>query len=195
MSDLEGRSFIVRERDGQKYLVPADIHAEDMLSKWKPGNEVMLQGRRPRNPEHHRKFFALLKLALDNTEGKWGSIDDLLESLKHAVGYVTKIRRLTPADPVAVKLVEELSTGPLYIKKDGEFVAFGLRQQRLLITTMLKAVSEFEIKTKSISFAAMAQDKFEEFYDNALNQLADYLGWDPRLLRKEVEERTRPHHG
>ena len=55
MSDLEGRLFIRRAQG----FVPADIMAEDAMNKVAVGSTVMLTVRRPRNPAHHRKLFAL----------------------------------------------------------------------------------------------------------------------------------------
>lgn len=47
-------------------LVPDCIDAEKWLTKTKINQGVLIDPRRPRNINHHRKLFALLNLASDN---------------------------------------------------------------------------------------------------------------------------------
>ncbi len=49
-------------------LRPADEQSEDWLRKIANGECIMVEARKPRNIQHHRKLFALLKLVCDNVE-------------------------------------------------------------------------------------------------------------------------------
>lgn len=88
--DLDGMSFVKRG----SALVPADWRAEEWIAKLKPNAEVLISGRRPRNPKHHRLLFALLKVATDNApEGSpWKTTDALLDALKLATGLSTPVQ-------------------------------------------------------------------------------------------------------
>lgn len=88
MSDLDGVSMI--KRNG--HLVPADEHATEFLSEIGDGREIIVSVRKPRSPQHHRYFFALLRKVCENTED-WASEDELLDALKLATGHVE--RRMT----------------------------------------------------------------------------------------------------
>lgn len=91
MSDLDGRLFIRREQA----FVPADLHAEEALRKYPVGSTVMLTLRRPRNPRHHRKLFAIFDVVLGQTD-RWADEVVLLEDLKLATGlFTTRISAFT----------------------------------------------------------------------------------------------------
>lgn len=47
---------------------PADQEASDWHYKTKTAALVELKGNRPRNPQHHRKFFALMNIVVDNSD-------------------------------------------------------------------------------------------------------------------------------
>ncbi len=47
---------------------PADNEAGEWHHKTKLGALVELKGNRPRNPQHHRKFFALMNIVVDNSD-------------------------------------------------------------------------------------------------------------------------------
>lgn len=64
---------------------PVSTVAREFHAKTKLGQTVILTGRRPRNPGHHRKLFALLGLVLDNTE-LFANADDALIGLKAIMG-------------------------------------------------------------------------------------------------------------
>lgn len=71
-------------------LVPSEEKAEEMLSKIKHGDYVLVEVKRQRNPFHHRKFFALLNLVFKNQE-HYQSVDDLLDVFKLRVGHAKVI--------------------------------------------------------------------------------------------------------
>ncbi|TZG25625.1 DUF1367 family protein [Sphingomonas montanisoli] len=65
---------------------PVSAAARDFHAKTKLGQTVQLTGRRPRNPGHHRKFFALLGILVDNTD-QFASTEDALIAVKAATGH------------------------------------------------------------------------------------------------------------
>jgi hypothetical protein len=85
VTDLDARCFIKKG----KSLVPADFAAEEFLDGIPGGREVLVSVRRPRSPQHHRWFFALLRKVTENSD-RWASEEDLLDDLKLACGHVTR---------------------------------------------------------------------------------------------------------
>lgn len=139
MSDLDARLYIRRPQG----FVPADIMAEDAMNKIPVGATVMLTMRRPRNPRHHRKLFALMHVVLEQTD-RWADSTVLLEDLKLATG---------------------------------------------LFETRVSALSGMPYPVPaSISFAAMAQDRFEAWYEKAIRVLSEHLGTDVETLSREVQD-------
>lgn len=139
MSDLDARLYIRRPQG----FVPADIMSEDAMNKVPIGATVMLTMRRPRNPRHHRKLFALMHVVLEQTD-RWADSTVLLEDLKLATG---------------------------------------------LFETRVSALSGMPYPVPaSISFAAMAQDRFEAWYEKAIRVLSEHLGTDVETLSREVQD-------
>jgi hypothetical protein len=89
MSDLEGRCFVRRGNA----LLPVDFAADEMLADIKEGQEVIVTYRKPRSPEHHRFFFAMLRKVCEAT-GLWQDEDALLDAVKLATNHVRKVRRM-----------------------------------------------------------------------------------------------------
>lgn len=137
MSDLDAYAFV---RRGDR-LVPADINADDFLKSVQDGREILIKAHAPRHPEFHRWFFAMLHKVCEAVEG-WEDEDELLDALKHEVGYVRTVRRL-----------------------DGEFYR----------------------RPKSISFAAMGEDRFRRFVARCLYVLNQHFGIDGEALMEEVD--------
>jgi hypothetical protein len=67
-------------------FVPVSQAAKEFHAKTKIGQRIELKGRRPRNPGHHRKLFALLALLADNRD-EFSTTDDALLGLKAVLGY------------------------------------------------------------------------------------------------------------
>lgn len=86
MADLDSYSFV--RRSGS--LVPRDVHAEELLSSIRDGGEVMVSVRRARNPRHHRLAFAFFNFLVDNTDGRWESVEECLQDMKLATGHYEK---------------------------------------------------------------------------------------------------------
>jgi hypothetical protein len=72
-------------RDGTK-LSASDPVSFEAIQAMAHGEQVVAEIRRARNPGHHRKMFAFLKLLLDNQE-KYKTIEDILNAVKIGVGH------------------------------------------------------------------------------------------------------------
>ncbi len=69
-------------------LVPTDEASETALSKIKHGDIVRVKGLvRPRNPQHHRLYWAMLNMVCGNTD-EFDDAEQLHFMLKVAVGHV-----------------------------------------------------------------------------------------------------------
>ena len=152
--------------NGRECLVPACKDAEEWLGKTKLNQNVLIDPRRPRNINHHRKLFALLNIAVDNWPNGEMTTEGLLNTIKVAAGHSTPVQvRLSFLAKVAPKLWEML---PEQLKKaiGDDFIV---------------------MMPKSIAFESMPQDEFEPFYDTAIHIVSKVLGVDVETLREESE--------
>jgi hypothetical protein len=69
-----------------RVLMPAYEADEEVFLSLKAENHYKCDIRRARNPDHHRKGFALIKLIFDSQE-KYRTIEDLLVELKLQTGW------------------------------------------------------------------------------------------------------------
>lgn len=67
---------------------PVSEEARQFHAKTKLGQIVELKGRRPRNPKHHAKLFALLNILVQNTE-EFADTEDALVGVKAVLGRGT----------------------------------------------------------------------------------------------------------
>ena len=78
--------------NGTACLVPDCRDADDWLRKTKLHQGVLIDPRRPRNIQHHRKLFALLNLAVDNWPGdEPTTVEALLGAIKLSTGHFDTI--------------------------------------------------------------------------------------------------------
>lgn len=132
-------------------LVPLYNTDLELKKHLKIGNVVKCKVSNPRNYEHHKKFFALVRLTFDNLPlplvEKWHihNEQDMLRRFKRDLGY---------------------------------------------FTNTLNEYGEHEIEYLSISFAAMEQHEFENFYNQCIDLVLNkYIkGIDKDDLITEIEE-------
>ena len=105
-------------------LLPADEPSAEAVRRLAEGEVIRATVRRPRNPQFHRKFFALLQLVRDSTDA-WPTVEALLVALKFEMGHVDRFR-LSTGDEVQVP--RSISFGSM---DDHEFTSF---YERALIT-------------------------------------------------------------
>ena len=72
-------------------LRPADPDADAFMRATKEGRYIIVDAKRPRNVQHHRKLFAMLNIIFEN-QSFYQSVDQLLAACKIAVGHVDLIR-------------------------------------------------------------------------------------------------------
>lgn len=100
--DLDGRAF---KRVGN-VLVPVDFAAEELVASLPEGKEFLVSVRRARSPQHHRWFFALLRLVIRNTDDRWHDEEQLLTDLKLSVGHhTTSINLLTGEEHIVPRSI------------------------------------------------------------------------------------------
>ena len=131
-------------------LVPLHDSDLDLKKRLRVGSVVRCKVSNPRNYEHHKKFFALVRLTFDNLPlplvEKWNIRNeyDMLRRFKRDLGY---------------------------------------------FTNTINEYGEYEIEYLSISFAAMEQHEFEQFYNQCIDLvLFKYIkGIDKQDLITEIE--------
>lgn len=131
-------------------LVPLHDSDLDLKKRLRVGSVVRCKVSNPRNYEHHKKFFALVRLTFDNLPfplvEKWNIRNeyDMLRRFKRDLGY---------------------------------------------FTNTINEYGEHEIEYLSISFAAMEQHEFEQFYNQCIDLvLFKYIkGIDKQDLITEIE--------
>ncbi len=84
--------WIKKIQAGVNCLVPDCVDAEEWLRKTQLDQRVLIDPRRPRNPLHHRKFFAIVNLARKNwpeqSDGSRISEKQLVDLIKIKTGIV-----------------------------------------------------------------------------------------------------------
>ncbi|MFT0333150.1 DUF1367 family protein [Bacteroides uniformis] len=131
-------------------LVPLHDSDLDLKKRLRVGSVVRCKVSNPRNYEHHKKFFALVRLTFDNLPlplvEKWNIRNeyDMLRRFKRDLGY---------------------------------------------FTNTINEYGEHEIEYLSISFVAMEQHEFEQFYNQCIDLvLFKYIkGIDKQDLITEIE--------
>lgn len=126
MSDLDGFAYV--RRGGA--LVPADAHAEELLSSVKDGREILVSVRKARSVRQHRMFFALLATVVANTDD-FQTVEELLDAVKIATGHVERRMTIDGAVYLAPKSINFASM------QQDDFRAFFDRAVFLLATRVL----------------------------------------------------------
>jgi len=119
-------------------LKPCGDDGKEIFDKWKLGDQIMVTVKKPRNPQHHAKFFALLNLTLEN-QSQFPSLEALRTAVIIDCGWFDVIELL-----------------------DGNK----------------------HLKPRSISFASMNQDQFNELYNHAVDSCLKLL---PQTTSEEIE--------
>lgn len=82
-------------RIGGACLKSTDEESEAALRKLKDGQEVSVEMKRARSGPQHRLFFALMKVAFDNQQTEFPTVDTLRKAVLVQAGYVDPQMRLT----------------------------------------------------------------------------------------------------
>jgi len=76
--------FLARKEFGR--LVPADDAGEEALRKWKHGDVLTIEVKKPRNGNHHKLYWALVSLVYRN-QSHYESPQVVHSALKLATGH------------------------------------------------------------------------------------------------------------
>ena len=71
-------------------LRPATETDKDAVRKWRPGDIVELEARRPRSGDLHRFYFALLRMVYENSQwaqDRWPTFDRWREAVQMQAGH------------------------------------------------------------------------------------------------------------
>ena len=72
-------------------LFPFDDESREIIKKWKQGDMVLVKAKKPRNYEHHKKYFALLNVIFENTE-HFESFEEIQTYFKIKAGIYKTIK-------------------------------------------------------------------------------------------------------
>lgn len=76
----------IRNMEG---LAPGDVLSQDFLSTLKPGRDLLMTVRKPRNGRQHSLYWVLCSLIADNREG-WIS-EDVSDFFKMSCGHYRRV--------------------------------------------------------------------------------------------------------
>lgn len=87
-SQGRGVTILYMRKIGPQTLRVDDAHSEELLmGKWKVGDVLKCTVKRPRNPNQHRLYWAVLQTVFENSD-KWPTVEALHRDLKLALGLV-----------------------------------------------------------------------------------------------------------
>ena len=110
-------------RDGARLLTPSDKASQALLDKYKHGDVLRVQVSKPRNPKHHAKYWAMLKLVHEGTavQDLYPTTDHLHQAIKGALGYYSEVRLpdgkvLQVVDSIAFESLDQIAFQEFYNK-------------------------------------------------------------------------------
>lgn len=138
-------------RRTQQGFVPLYESDYEVLKRLKEGAEVLVEVKQERNTKFHKKFFALLRLTLDNlperiiAEYHLYGVEDLLIIIKYLLGYAELVKvgnwqYLSPRSIAFSKMTEQ------------EFSDFYARAVQLIIHTFLPGMTTEDIENEIYRF-------------------------------------------
>ncbi len=80
---------VFRFDDGQRYLLPADEPSQVEFEKLRVHSAYKCDLKKARNPDHHRKGFAIINLIFDSQE-RYLTMEAMLTELKLLTGWYTE---------------------------------------------------------------------------------------------------------
>ena len=173
------RFFQVQQEGWGNCLVGLHDEDHEWLQKQKPGKQVKANMKSSRNPDHHRKAFALMKLVLDN-HPDYTNIDDVLLEFKLRSGHYTDVIR------AGNSAVAEQARN--FIKS--VYMDTPEARQILQYISELEREAKLVFMPKSIAFDNMGQEQFEELYEQWIDIAIQMLGGDTEdenePLRREI---------
>jgi hypothetical protein len=157
-------------------LAPATAYDAERLAAYGIGHTIEATLWQRRSPAHHRLYWVVLTVCVSNSEGKYGTADDLHAAIKIALGYTHRIQLLIPSENalLATKVRDVLRKCWQYIKSVGAAAGMPLLKE---IENVNVALTKLEsdrttiVMPGSIAFDRMDQGEFKVFFDRAMEQL------------------------
>jgi len=148
--------FVQKVKSATSYaLMPAHVSDLEAVKKLPAHQPIRVKVTRIRNVDHHRKYFALLNYAFDVWEPP--------------IGFVTGGGAPMGTDPMP----------PYYhgVEIEKNFDRF--RKDIAILCGFYEASyrlnGEVRLQAKSISFASMDQDEFEQLYDKTIDVIVKHV--------------------
>lgn len=128
--------LLIRERN---HLAAYEPISAELIEAMKHGEVVTATIRRPRNPGHHRKFFALMKVVYD-AQDRYATPEQLLNIIKMAVGC-GQVMEIIKGKPMFIP------SSISFAKMDQEdFEKFYQRVVEVVLTKILPNVTSEELE-------------------------------------------------
>lgn len=162
------------------YKTATDLDAEE-LSKYGAMLSVEVRSARQRSVKHHRLFYGgLLRLAFDYWQPEGGLVSP---AERHAVDSFCDYLGQFTGDPEAIRLAGERFFADLSKKRSDKIDVPNKSIEAFLDWVKVEAGHFDYVQTptglkkvpKSISFASMSQDDFNEFYKKAFNVVWSFI--------------------
>lgn len=165
---------LIFRKDESGNLVPVGDETKSAIQSLRRGEIIEAKISRPRNINHHRLFFAMLNLVLENQE-KYRNTEDLLTIFCIATGHG---RWIQTSPPVVMKKLWkktweffEAAICESYIDSGRDVLTFTellalLRSHKGKLMVAVPNLVNFQ--RKSISFGKMDQVEFNDFYDKCI---------------------------
>ncbi len=159
--------------EGIDCLYPLDDDTKEWLGKKKLGHQFKANMKSTRNPDHHRKAFAMFKLIVEN-HPKYENVEDVLVEMKVRSGHYTEFIK-SGSSKVAATMRKML---------DGK-LGSDFEVMRAMIDS-LEHQAKMVYIPKSINFENMGQEEFEELYEKWIPIACDMIGVSNDEIRAEL---------
>lgn len=81
---------LMRRHHIMPHLIPADESSAEEMRRLKPGQHVIVEVKRARNPRQFRLYWALIGVIFDH-QSRYATRQDLSDALKVAVGHYEEV--------------------------------------------------------------------------------------------------------
>lgn len=138
------RIFLTKTLSG---LVGADDEAKEALKRWKVGETLACEVKKPRNYHNHKHYFALLHTVFENQE-RYSVFVNFRKAVELAAGHTEEWIDLDGVVHIEVKSVDYATLDEM------EFMDLFGRVMRVCVDNFLRGVDEEELRVQVERYAA-----------------------------------------
>lgn len=131
----------------QGLLAPTDEAGAEALRKWKAGDELWCEFRKPRFPKHHKLYFALLNIVYENQE-RYTSFEMFRKAVQVAAGHFDMIYTVNGEGVVSTKSIDYSSLDQVEFDR-----VFG-EVMRVCLDNFMEGTDEAELRAEVERHAA-----------------------------------------